>query len=86
MAHCGILAARMIKPDGSLPPRRQFTAEVKSLLHEPPEILIAGSLFPVRLSCRASNNALAMLSGIYTSLSVTSPSSLTGLGGDAVTC
>ena len=50
------------------------------------EIMVTGSLFPVRFSCKASNNALAMLSGMSASLGVASFSSLPGLGGDVVTC
>ena len=50
------------------------------------EIRVAGSLFPVRFSCNATNNALAVLSAMSAPLGVTSPSSLSGLGGDVVTC
>ena len=50
------------------------------------EIMVAGSLLPVRFSCRASDNALAVLSGISASLGVTWSSSLSGLGGNVGTC
>ena len=48
-------------------------------------IIADGRLFPVRLSCRASNKALAMLSEMSPSMGVNSPSSSSGLGGHEMT-
>ena len=48
-------------------------------------IIAGGRLFPVPLSCRASNKALAMLSRMFASPGVNSPSSSSGSGRDGVT-
>ena len=48
-------------------------------------IITCGRLFPDRLFCRESNKALEMLSGMYASLGVNSPSSSSELGGKEIT-
>ena len=49
------------------------------------DIIVGGKLFPVHLSCSASNRVIAMLMEISTSPGVTLPSSSLGLGRDKVT-